>query len=102
VSVAERTQEIGIRAAIGASPNQIMAQFLAEAVVLSFTGSLAGVGLGWLTATLVARAMSWSGTLSLLTMLGAAAFGTSVGVAFGYLPAKRAAQLEPIDALRHE
>ena len=102
VSVAERTQEIGIRAAIGASPNQIMAQFLAEAVVISFTGSLAGVGLGWLTATLVARAMSWSGTLSLLTMLGAAAFGTSVGVAFGYLPAKRAAQLEPIDALRHE
>jgi len=102
VSVAERTQEIGIRSAIGASPNQIMVQFLAEAVVLSFTGSLVGVGLGWLVSTLVAQAMSWSGTLSPLTMAGAAAFGTSVGVAFGYLPAKRAAQLQPIDALRHE
>lgn len=102
VSVAERTQEIGIRSAIGASPRQIMGQFLAEAVVISFTGSLVGVGLGWLTSTLVARAMAWSGTLSLWTMIGAAAFGTSVGVAFGYLPAKRAAQLQPIDALRHE
>ena len=70
--------------------------------MLSLTGSLAGVGLGWLASTLVAQAMAWSGNLSLLTMVGAAAFGTSVGVAFGYLPAKRAAQLEPIDALRHE
>lgn len=102
VSVAERTQEIGIRSAIGASPRQILVQFLAEAVVLSFTGSLLGAALGWITSTLVAQAMAWSGNLSILTMAGAAAFGTSVGVAFGYLPAKRAAQLEPIDALRHE
>ncbi|MGB5283011.1 MAG: ABC transporter permease [Polyangiales bacterium] len=102
VSVAERTQEIGIRSAIGASPRQILMQFLAEAVVLSFTGSLAGVGLGWIASTMVARAMAWSGNLSLLTMAGAALFGTSVGVAFGYLPARRAAQLEPIEALRHE
>jgi len=102
VSVAERTQEIGIRSAIGASPRQILMQFLAEAVVLSFTGSLAGVGLGWLASSLVARAMAWSGDLSLLAMTGAALFGTSVGVAFGYLPARRAAQLEPIEALRHE
>jgi putative ABC transport system permease protein len=102
VSVAERTQEIGIRSAIGASPRQILVQFLAEAVVLSFTGSLAGVALGWLASSMVARAMAWSGNLSLLMMVGAAAFGTSVGVAFGYLPARRAAQLEPIEALRHE
>jgi len=102
VSVAERTQEIGIRSAIGASPRQILVQFLTEAVVLSFTGSLFGVLLGWIASTLVAQAMAWSGNLSILTMAGAAAFGTSVGVAFGYLPARRAAQLEPIDALRHE
>jgi putative ABC transport system permease protein len=102
VSVAERTQEIGIRSAIGASPRQILVQFLAEAVVLSFTGSLAGVALGWLASSMVARAMAWPGNLSLLTMVAAAAFGTSVGVAFGYLPARRAAQLEPIEALRHE
>jgi len=102
VSVAERTKEIGVRSAIGASPRQILVQFLSEAVVLSFTGSMAGVFLGWLASTLVAQAMGWSGGLSVLTMAGAAAFGTSVGVAFGYLPARRAAQLEPIEALRHE
>lgn len=102
VSVAERTQEIGIRSAIGASPRQILVQFLAEAVVLSFIGSAAGVALGWLASSIVARAMAWSPNLSLLTIVGAAAFGTSVGVAFGYLPARRAAQLEPIEALRHE
>jgi len=102
VSVAERTQEIGIRSAIGASPRQILVQFLSEAVVLSFTGSLAGVLLGWLLSSLVAEAMGWSGGASVLTMIGSAAFGTSVGVIFGYLPARRAAQLEPIEALRHE
>jgi putative ABC transport system permease protein len=102
VSVAERTKEIGIRSAIGASPRQILIQFLAEAVVLSSIGSLLGVALGWLASSLVARAMAWSGNLSILAILGAALFGTSVGVAFGYLPARRAAQLEPIEALRHE
>jgi len=102
VSVAERTKEIGVRSAIGASPKQILVQFLSEAVVLSFTGSMAGVVLGWLASFLVARAMNWPGGLSVLTMVGAAAFGTAVGVAFGYLPARRASQLEPIEALRHE
>jgi putative ABC transport system permease protein len=102
VSVAERTKEIGVRSAIGASPRQILVQFLSEAVVLSFTGSMVGVLVGWLASFLMAHAMAWSGGLSVLTMVGAAAFGTSVGVAFGYLPARRAAQLEPIEALRHE
>ena len=102
VSVAERTQEIGIRSAIGASPRQILVQFLSEAVVLSFTGSLVGVLLGWLMSYLVAQAMGWPGGVSVLTMIGAGVFGTSVGVAFGYLPARRAARLEPIEALRHE
>lgn len=102
VSVAERTKEIGIRSAIGASPRQILVQFLSEAVVLSLLGSAAGVLLGWLASTLVAEAMGWSANLTVLTLVGSAAFGTSIGVAFGYLPARRAAQLQPIDALRHE
>jgi len=102
VSVTERTKEIGIRSAIGASPRQILVQFLSEAVVLSFTGSFAGVLLGWLASSLVAQGMGWSGGLTWMTMIGGAAFGTSIGVTFGYLPARRAAQLEPIEALRHE
>jgi putative ABC transport system permease protein len=102
VSVAERTKEIGVRSAIGASPRQILVQFLSEAVVLSFTGSMIGVFIGWLASFSMAQAMAWSSGLSVLTMVGAAAFGTSVGVAFGYLPARRAAHLEPIEALRHE
>lgn len=102
VSVAERTKEIGVRSAIGASPRQILVQFLSEAVVLSLTGSAVGVLLGWLASYLVAEAMGWSPNLSPLTLIGSAAFGTMVGVAFGYLPARRAAQLQPIEALRHE
>lgn len=102
VAVAERTKEIGIRSAIGASPRQILLQFLSEATVLSLIGAGAGVFLGWLTSYLVAEAMNWSPNLSPLTLIGAAAFGTLVGVSFGYLPARRAAQLQPIDALRHE
>lgn len=102
VSVAERTKEIGIRSAIGASPKQIMMQFLAEAMVLSFIGAAAGVLLGWLSSNMIAKGMGWSYGISPWTILVSAAFGIFVGVAFGYLPARRAARLEPIEALRRE
>jgi len=102
VSVAERTQEIGIRSAIGASPQQILSQFLLEAVMLSLCGALAGVVIGVTAAVVVAARMDWPRIVSPLGVLLSLAFGVSVGVFFGYLPARRAARLEPIEALRHE
>jgi putative ABC transport system permease protein len=102
VSVAERTQEIGIRAAIGASPRQIMRQFLLEALVLSSLGAAGGVALGLAVASLVSRWMTWAGVVSPAGVAGVALFGISVGLVFGYLPARRAAQLDPVEALRHE
>jgi len=102
VSVAERTHEIGIRAAIGASPEQIMRQFLAEAVVLAALGALAGVLLGVGAALLVAKQMHWPQAIHSDVVIGSALFGIAIGVVFGYIPAKRAASLDPIEALRRE
>jgi putative ABC transport system permease protein len=102
VSVAERTHEIGIRAAIGAAPEQILNQFLAEALVLAMLGSLAGVGLGMTVSIVVAKQMSWPHGASADIVIGSALFGIAVGTIFGYIPAKRAAALDPIEALRRE
>ena len=102
VSVAERTHEIGIRAAIGASPEQILRQFVAEAVVLAVIGSAAGVALGIGASTLVAKLMRWPSGTSADIVIGSALFGIAVGTVFGFIPARRAAQLDPIDALRRE
>jgi putative ABC transport system permease protein len=102
VSVVERTHEIGIRAAIGASPAQILRHFLVESCVLSLFGSTVGIIAGVITAVVVASAMGWPTTLSLATVLGAGSFGVAVGVIFGYAPARRAANLDPIEALRRE
>jgi putative ABC transport system permease protein len=102
VAVAERTNEIGIRAAIGASPQQILVQFLAEAVVLSSLGALAGIAAGVGGAMAVAHAMHWSRAIDPMGVVIGALFGIGAGVVFGYMPARRAARLDPIDALRRE
>jgi putative ABC transport system permease protein len=102
VSVAERTHEIGIRAALGASPEQILRQFLAEALVLAGIGVGAGVGIGVGISEFVGSRMGWLHATQPDVVIFSAAFGIVVGTLFGYIPAKRAADLDPIEALRRE
>ena len=102
VSVTERTREIGIRLAIGATENEVMMQFLVEAALLSAFGGFAGIVLGMTGAALVAPAINVPFVFEPVTALMAFAFSGAVGVAFGFMPARRAARLNPIEALRHE
>ncbi|GAA5178748.1 ABC transporter permease [Niveibacterium umoris] len=102
VSVTERTREIGIRLAIGALPREVLLQFLVEAVTLSSLGGLIGVLLALLASTVMAGAMNVPFTFDLRINLLAFGFAAAVGVIFGFMPARRAAQLDPIEALRHE
>jgi len=102
VSVTERTAEIGIRAAIGASPRQILAQFLVEGVLLSLLGAMFGIMIGVGVSVTVAGYMGWQRITSISDVVFAAAFGIGVGLLFGFLPARRAALLDPIEALRRQ
>jgi len=102
VAVAERTQEIGVRSALGASPRQILAQFLWEAAMLSAVGAALGVALGIVVAVVMAEQMGWPRVISPEGVVVSALFGIGVGVVFGLLPARRAADLDPVAALRHE
>jgi putative ABC transport system permease protein len=102
VSVAERTHEIGIRAAIGAAPSQILKQFLVESSVLAGAGALLGVLFGLAIAGTVAHVMGWSRAVAPSAVVLSVLFGIVVGVLFGYIPALRAARLDPIVALRRE
>jgi putative ABC transport system permease protein len=102
MSVTERTREIGVRKALGAKPGDIRRQFLVEAVVLATIGGLCGVAAGWGLAGLVSLASPLPARVSLWSIMLALALGAGVGVLFGVYPASRAAQLDPIDALRAE
>lgn len=102
IAVTERTQEIGIRAAIGAAPSQIMRQFLIESVVLAGVGAAVGTAMGLITSEVVAHAMGWTSGTSWLIALGSAVFGVAVGVIFGCIPALRASRLDPVQALRRD
>ena len=101
-TVTERTKEIGLRKAIGAKADDISFQFLTEAVVLTFTGGLAGVILGWGISFLVDYSGLTSTTVSLGSILLAVGVSAGIGIIFGYYPAKRASKLNPIEALRYE
>ncbi len=102
VSVAERTREIGIRLSIGARENDILIQFLVEAVVLSLIGGILGMILGSSMIIGLGLALDWPMAPSAAALLFAAAVSGVIGVAFGFLPARRAAKLDPIEALRVE
>jgi putative ABC transport system permease protein len=102
VSVTERTREIGIRMAVGAKSRHILLQFLVEAITLSFVGGLGGVLLGVSTARLVSTLAGWPTLISPGAVLGSLLFSGAVGVFFGFYPARKAARLDPIAALRYE
>ncbi len=102
VSVAERTREIGIRMSIGAREQDILTQFLIEAIVLTMMGGILGIALGVGVTLGLGRALDWPMTPSLQALAVAVATSVTIGLVFGYLPARRAARLDPIEALRVE
>jgi putative ABC transport system permease protein len=102
VSVTERTREIGLRMAVGARGRDILTQFLVEAVTLSLIGGAIGVGFGLLASHAIAYFAEWRTLLQLDAILLAFGFSAAVGIFFGFYPARKAAGLNPIDALRYE
>ncbi|MEI8335159.1 MAG: ABC transporter permease [Chloroflexota bacterium] len=102
VSVRERTREIGIRKAIGARGSDILLQFLVEALVLSLLGGLIGIAFGLIASVVIGAIAGWGFVFNPLTIVVAVAFSLLVGVVFGVLPARQAARLDPIAALRYE
>jgi putative ABC transport system permease protein len=102
VSVTERTREIGIRLAVGAHGRDVLTQFLVEAIILSIMGGTIGIVLGIVSSQLVNKFVGWPVQISTLAIGGAVAISTAIGVFFGFYPARKAAQLDPIEALRYE
>jgi putative ABC transport system permease protein len=102
VSVTERTREIGIRMAVGAKSGDILSQFLAEAVTLSIVGGIAGIGMGVGASRLISSQMGWPVLTSSNAITVAFLFSAAIGIFFGFYPARKAAQLDPIESLRYE
>ena len=102
VSVTERTREIGIRKALGARTNSILMQFLFESAIITLLGGIIGIILGVTGAAIICAALHFKMEISIATILIASMFSSAVGIFFGIYPAKRAAKLSPIEALRHE
>ncbi|MGZ5875070.1 MAG: ABC transporter permease [Bradyrhizobium sp.] len=102
VSVTERTREIGLRMAIGARRTHVLLQFLAESVILSVTGGIAGIIIGVVFSELISILAGWPAPISLTAVAGGFLFSAAVGIFFGYYPARKAAGLDPIEALRYE
>jgi macrolide transport system ATP-binding/permease protein len=102
VSVTERTREIGVRMAVGARRRHILFQFLVESVALSLVGGLAGIALGVAISVAISSLAGWPTLIAPVAVVGALLFAAAVGVFFGFYPARRAASLDPIAALRFE
>jgi len=102
VSVTERTREIGVRMAVGATESDVQQQFLVEAVTLSMAGGLLGIGVGLIGSALISNFLAWPTLISVKAIIAAAIFSAAVGIFFGFYPARKAAQLDPIEALRYE
>ena len=102
VSVTERTREIGLRMAIGAKGKDILAQFMIEAIIISFTGGIIGIIIGMGASLLVKMAISWPISIQPYSVILSFVVCTIIGVFFGWYPAKKASQMDPIEALRYE
>ena len=102
VSVTERTREIGIRMGVGARGRDVLLQFLIEALMISLIGGILGVGIGFLTSEVIASIMKWPVAITIESIILSFLFSTAIGIFFGWYPARKAASLNPIDALRYE
>ena len=102
VSVTERTREIGVRMAIGATEHDVRSQFLIEALALSLIGGICGIVSGVGASAGISQLLQWPTEISIFAILVAAAFAAGIGIVFGYYPARKASALDPIEALRYE
>jgi putative ABC transport system permease protein len=102
VSVTERTREIGIRMSVGARGRDVLFQFLIEAMMISFGGGLIGIAVGAVASSVIARVMSWPVMITAFSVLLSFLFSFATGIFFGWYPARKAARLNPIEALRYE